>query len=109
MAKPAAELQRLLLEAIDRIDDQVFRRDWGYELPSPGKLIREGLSIARRAIQEVPLAEPAYLERVLQALKAARDRQDACGVSDDGWRDEDGYILSGLGDARREAEKLRSL
>jgi hypothetical protein len=102
------ELRRRLLAAIDEIDTQVFRRNWGYETPSPGKLIREGLRIAEHAIKEVPLTAPSYLDAVLQALKAARDRQDASGISDDGWRDEDGYILAGIADAVREVEKLRT-
>ena len=109
MKKTSAELQRLLLEAFERIDGEVFRKDWGYGTPSPRKLIREGLRIARQCIEEVPLGEAAYLEAILRSLKAARDRQDACGVSDDGWNDEDGYILAGIADMVREVEKLRSL
>jgi hypothetical protein len=108
MPTDPTEVQHLLLAAIDRIHDEVFRKNWGDNRPSPGKLIREGLSIARRCILEVSLGEPAYIEAVLKSLTLAHDRQDACGISDDGWKDEDGYILSGIGDARREAEKLRS-
>ena len=108
MPREPAELRRLLLEAIERIDTQVFRRNWGYETPSPGKLIREGLSIARRTVTDLPAEGTDYLDRVLNALEEARDRQDTCGVSNDGWKDEDGYILSGIRDACREAEKLRS-
>jgi hypothetical protein len=104
----AAEIQRLLLEAIERIDGEIFRKHWGYETPSPRKLIREGLAIARRCVQAVPLTEGDYVEAVLRSLQNARDRQDACGVSDDGWRDVDGYILAGIWDAYREAEKLKS-
>jgi hypothetical protein len=107
LEKESAEVKRLLLDALERMDDQVIRKNWGNETPSPKKLIREGLSIARRAIEEVPLSAPSYFDAVLRALQAARDRQDACGVSDDGWRDENGYILSGIAEAVREVERLR--
>jgi len=102
-----ADLQRLLLEALDRISVEVFRKDWGYDTPSPGKLIREGHAIARAAILDVPTSEPDYLDRVSAALDAARERQEACGISNDGWEDKHGYIVSGIQDARREIEKLR--
>jgi hypothetical protein len=108
MAKDSSEQRRLLLAAIDRIDNEVFRKNYGYQIPSPGKLIREGLSIARRCVEGVALGEPDYPGAVLKALVVAHDKQDAAGVSDDGWKDEDGYILSGIWSVYREAEKLGS-
>ncbi|MCC6738343.1 MAG: hypothetical protein IT452_04810 [Planctomycetia bacterium] len=103
----ADELQRRLLAALERIEGEVLRQNRGYDRPDPGKLIREGLRIARRCVEGVPLAEADYLGAVARALEEARRQQDACGLSDDGWKDEDGYITSGIGDALREVEKLR--
>lgn len=103
----ADELKGRLLSALERIEGEVLRRNRGYERPDPGKLIREGLRIARRSIEGVALSEDDYLGAVARALEEARRQQDACGLSDDGWKDEDGYITSGIADALREVEKLR--
>lgn len=104
----ASKLQRRLLAALDRVSAEVSRKDWGYETPSPRKLICEGHAIARAAILDVPARGSDYLDRVLTALESARERQDACGISNDSWEDIDGYIVSGINDALREAEKLRN-
>ena len=103
----AAELRERLLEAVDRRRRDVLAKSWGYERPDPGKLIREGLGIAERCIEAVPLAEQGYLDAVIAALHAAKDRERASGISDDGWADEDGWILGGIGGVIADAEALR--
>ena len=108
MSRDPVHLQQMLLATLDEISFQVFRKNRGYDTPSPGKLIREGHAIAHTAILEVPAIGPDYLDRVLAALDVARDRQEACGISNDGWEDKNGYITSGIEDARREVEKLRA-
>ena len=107
-SNPAAQ-RAALLGAIDRFRGEALRKNWGTDRPSPGKLIREGLGMAQRCVEAVPLNDLDYLGTVLKSLKQARDQQDACGISDDGWRDEDGYITGGIMSVYREAEKLKGL
>jgi hypothetical protein len=106
MTTESPDLQGKLLQAVEKLWADALSKDWGTMTPSPGKLVREGLSIARDAIQSVPVTTPKYQEAVLEALKAARDKQDAVGISDDGWKDEDGYITGGITSVYREVEKL---
>ncbi len=100
------ELRRRLLEAVDRRRGEVLAKNWGYERPDPGKLVREGLSIAERCIKAVPVTDPAWLATVIKALTDAKSKQDACGISDDGWDDEDGWILGGIASVIGDAQKM---
>ncbi len=101
------KLRRRLLDAVDRRRGEVLSRDYGTERPDPGKLIREGLSIAERVIRAVPITDPAWLDTVIKALIDAKAKQSASGISDDGWHDEDGWILGGISGVIGDAQKLR--
>jgi hypothetical protein len=106
---PVRFLRSLLLAAADRHRGDVLAKNYGYVRPDPGKLIREGLAIARSIVESArPAPDPAaWLDALADALTAAHDTQDADGTSADCWDDEDGYILAGINDVRRDVDRLR--
>ena len=99
-----------LLRACDEESAKVLRQDRGTGTPDSGKLIREGIRAARRAIEETPAewSVEEYLARVLARLDAEAARLRADPVSEDGWRDEDGWIVGGLNTLRGAVERRRS-
>lgn len=98
-----------LLQACDEESAKVLRQDRGTGTPDSGKLIREGIRAARRAIEETPAegSVKEYLARVLDRLDAEAARLRAGPVSEDGWRDEDGWITGGIRSIRNRVEGRR--
>ena len=104
------EARTRLLEACDREVGEVLKKDYGYQRPDPGKLIREGIHASRRVIEAlVPGTDlRSYLDEVGRRLEALKERHRQNPISDDGWNDEDGYILGGISAIQRALEKLKA-
>ena len=102
------EFRSALLKFCDEEYGRVRRKDYGYMTPDPGKLIREGLRAATSAVESAPLIDdPArYLESVRQAVEKIRQQYLDNPISDDGWDDEDGYILGGIRSVLNALEEL---
>ncbi len=104
------EARKRLLEACDREVGEVLRKDYGYQRPDPGKLIREGIHAARRVIEALAPGSdlPTYLAEVGRLLEALKERCRQNPISNDGWDDEDGYILGGISAIQRSLEELKA-
>jgi hypothetical protein len=106
--RPSESLRAELLAVWEALYAEVLRRDYGTSMPYRGKLIREGLRMGRRVLEETAIiGEPAaYLATLLQNLEAEKEICRRNPYSEDGWNDEDGDILGGLSSVQREVERL---
>lgn len=77
-------------------------------MPNRGKLIREGLRLGCRVLEQTPRAgDPAaYLDTLLHNLEAEKESCRRNPYGEDGWNDEDGDILGGLSSIQREVERF---
>ena len=103
------EVRALLLEVCDHHWKEVLKKDYGTQRPDPGKLIREGIRKARGVIELTPVGAGVreYLVAVAGGLEALKERCRRDPISDDGWNDEDGYILGGISTIQRAIEERR--
>jgi hypothetical protein len=112
-ARPASssrDSRDRLLRRCDEIHKEERMKDRGYARPDPGKLIVEGVYAARKAIEAAPLDpdRPRYLADLKARVEEVKAKYRSNPVSEDGYDDQDGYILGGLSTVLREIEKEES-
>jgi hypothetical protein len=85
-------------------------KDRGAGSPNPSKLIAEGIRSARAAVEGVPLSADVaqYLAAVQDRLAAVRDEHRKNPTSEEGWTDEDGWILGGLATIAGEVDREKA-
>jgi hypothetical protein len=101
------DIRAALLKICDEHYSRVFWQDRGGGLPDTGKLIREGIRAAQKVIEETP-AEGAlrtYLTALRGRIEAVADRYRLTPYSQDGWHDEDSWIVGGINTIRNEVKK----
>ncbi len=107
----SAEAVRMrLLRFCDELYKTERWKDRGSGSPNPSKLIGEGIRSARAAIEGVPLSPDVagYLTAVQERLGAAREEHRKNPTSEEGWNDEDGYILGGMTTVANEVDRERA-
>jgi hypothetical protein len=92
------DIRAALLKTCDEHYSRVFWQDRGGGLPDSGKLIREGIRAARKVIEEMPAegTPPAYLAALKGRIEAVADTYRLTPCSQDGWHDEDSWIVGGI-------------
>jgi hypothetical protein len=104
---PTEELRNRLLKRCDEIYAQERWKNRGSVRPDPSKLIGEGIRAGRSAIEETPLQDDRtrYLTDIKERVQQVQAKVRTMPVSEDGYDDEDGYILGGISTVLREVEQ----